>query len=98
QQEKNPTVNWIEKLHREFPDKRLSLLLGHDSFESITTWIRANDLLPKLHKLFVVSRLEDDRKREQVAKKVQALAPNLEIEFLGHHDHEGLSSTELRRK
>lgn len=97
-QKKNPTVEWIEKLSERIPDKKLSLLLGFDSFSQIKSWIRAEDLLPKLHALYVVSRLEDDADRRLALDEVHARGSNLNVVFLGKHPYESLSSTEIRKK
>ena len=94
--QKNPTVTWIEKLHQEFPDRKHSLLMGFDSFKGVSKWLRAEELLPMINTIYVVSRLEDDEEREQVAAPLKKLAPNLTIEFLGRHVYEDLSSTKLR--
>jgi nicotinic acid mononucleotide adenylyltransferase len=94
---KNPTVEWIEKLAREHANIQLSLLLGFDNFISITRWIRSKDLLSKLFKLYVVSRMETDTDHEIGLEKIRKLAPMIEVEFLGHHPYEGFSSTALRK-
>lgn len=96
---KNPTVEWVEKLKENFPTLKISLLMGFDSFSSIKTWIRASDLMPKIHALYVVSRLEDDEERRQALDEVHALGlTNLNVVFLGKHEYESVSSTELRKK
>src|SRR5690606_33869436 len=65
--ERNPTIDWIERVHHHFPEQKLSLLLGFDSFKSLPTWIRAQDLLNLLDTLYVVSRLEDRETHPTVA-------------------------------
>lgn len=95
---KNPTVEWIEKLRRDFPEKKLSLLMGFDSLASIRSWTRVQDLLPLLYSLYVVSRLETEGQRKTEAKSVKELAPDINIEFLGHHAFERFSSTEIRKR
>lgn len=94
----NPTVNWMERLKRCFPSQNLSLLLGFDSFANLTNWTRASDLLPLLHSIYVASRLEDEEHHELEVLKVRKLAPKIEIVFLGRHEFEAISSTDLRRK
>jgi nicotinate (nicotinamide) nucleotide adenylyltransferase len=96
--QKNPTVDWIERIRKEMPEKKLSLLMGHDSLEAITKWSKASELLNQLHCLYVVSRLESDAAREKAAAPAKKMAPKLNVEFLGHHDFEHLSSTNLRAK
>ncbi len=96
-QKKNPTVEWVEKLRKNFPEKKISLLLGFDSFITIKDWIKGPDLLRELHALYVVSRLEDDAAQEKAAILVKSFAPQLEVQFLGRHEFERLSSTDLRK-
>ena len=95
--EKNPTVNWIEKLRKDYPSKKLSLLIGFDALNEILKWTRAVDLLKSLDTLYVASRLESDDERKAAADPVKMKAPNLSIEFLGHHAFEDLSSTQFRK-
>lgn len=96
--QKNPTVTWVEKLHQNFPNKKLSLLMGFDSFKNLSRWERPEKLLTTLSTLYVVSRLEEDDEREHAAKPVKEINPNLNIQFLGHHEFESLSSTDIRQK
>lgn len=96
--DKNPTVEWIEKVHRLYPNQKLSLLVGFDSFKGLPTWTRSEDLLSIVSTLYVVSRLEDRDLHPLIAQKVKELGPDLEIIFLGGHDYEKLSSTNLRKK
>lgn len=95
-QEKNPTVTWIEKLRADYPEKKLSLLLGFDSFRDLKTWIRFDELLKHLSSLYVVSRLEEPEEQQAVEAPLKSFASELNIVFLGHHQFENLSSTHLR--
>lgn len=94
----NPTVRWVEKFKEEFPTYKISLLLGFDSFARMKTWVRPEDLLPKLHAIYVVSRLEDDEDRRVALDEIHALGSNMNVIFLGKHEFENLSSTEIRSK
>jgi nicotinate (nicotinamide) nucleotide adenylyltransferase len=96
--QKNPTAEWIGRVRKNMPDKKLSLLMGHDSLEAITKWTHAQELLNEVHCLYVVSRLETDAARDTAAAPAKKMAPKLNVEFLGHHDFENLSSTNLRKK
>lgn len=96
--QKNPTVTWIEKLKMNFPEQKLSLLMGFDSLATIFSWTRYEDLLKALNCIYVASRLEDKEEKEGLAQKLKSTVPSLEIQFLGHHDFEDLSSTNLRKK
>ena len=93
----NPTVNWIRLTRTHLPQKKLSLLMGFDTFKGIPSWIRPEELLPLLDRLYVVSRLEEPEEQEAASAPVKSLAPKLEIIFLGHHEFEPLSSTALRK-
>lgn len=93
---KNPTVDWVTRFKEEFPTYKISLLVGFDSFSRIKDWIRSEELLPNIHTLYVVSRLEDDLDRRQALDEVHARGFNVNVVFLGKHDYEQISSTELR--
>lgn len=97
-QKKNPTVEWIETLHQQYPQKKLSLLMGFDSFLNLPTWTRAGDLLPMLSTVYVASRLETTEDQAAALGKVKALHPELQVTYLGRHPHEAISSTKLRKK
>ncbi len=95
---KNPTVVWIERTKKLFPDQKLSLLMGHDSLTKISEWVRGPELLTLIDTIYVVARLEKDHLREATIKRLSQTARELKIEFLGRHDFEHLSSTDLRKK
>lgn len=92
----NPTVVWIDELHKLLPNVRLSLLLGFDSFKTITTWNHPETLLNALSKIYVVSRLENKEDQKTSQDKILKINPNIEIDFLGHHPFEHISSTIIR--
>lgn len=95
---KNPTVDWIDRLKKKYPEKKLSLLMGFDSFLNLETWIRAEELLPMIHTVYVASRLENESQQKSAAEEIQKKYPSLQVVFLGHHQHENISSTNLRKK
>lgn len=95
---KNPTVKWIEKLHKDYPNKKLSLMMGFDSFKNLHSWEKPELLTKLLSSLFVVSRLEDSEEREAAAGPIRAYSKELDIVFLGGHEFEDISSTEIREK
>lgn len=95
---KNPTVEWVEGLKKKFPQQKLSLLLGFDSFQNIDRWTRSQDLLNSLHALYVVSRMETEATKDKAVESLKQKAPNLNVTFLGRHEFEHLSSTELRKR
>lgn len=92
----NPTTKWVQELKSSKPSLKISLLMGHDTFEKIDTWIDGHKLLKCLHKLYVASRLETTIIKTTQINNLRSLAPELEISFLGHHDFEDLSSTKIR--
>lgn len=95
---KNPTVEWVEKMKEDFPDHKISLLLGFDSFANLKNWVRAESLLPKLDTIYVVSRLEEDEDRILALDQVHALSADVNVIFLGKHEFESYSSTDLRNR
>lgn len=95
---KNPTVDWIQRMHKDFPKQKLSLMMGFDSFNTINTWTKASILFPLIHCIYVVSRLETDSMREEAIENVRKLSPGIKIELLGRHGFEEISSTEIRRR
>lgn len=94
----NPTVNWVLRVKRNRPDLRLHLLMGHDSFASLSSWTQASELVKLLSGLQVVSRGESDEQRMAALDWVTAQDPQLKVKFLGHHSFENVSSTGLRLK
>ena len=72
--------------------------MGFDSFLDLDTWIQSEELLNLIDSIYVVSRLETESQRTEALEKNARLNPNLEITFLGRHDYEDLSSTEIRKK
>ncbi len=92
---KNPTVNWISELKDKLNEKKLSLLIGYDSFISITKWTNASQLLSKLDHLYIVNRLNDEKLKDSQIKGLSCYK-NLSLDFLGEHEHEKLSSTLIR--
>jgi nicotinic acid mononucleotide adenylyltransferase len=94
----NPTVNWIERMKDAHPEIGPSLLMGFDNFSTLKSWTRSEDLLRMLKTVYVVSRLEDDEDRRLALDEAHALAPELDVVFLGKHDFEAESSSEIRKK
>ncbi len=94
----NPTTKWVQELKHNLPELQISLLMGHDTFETIDTWIDGHDLLKCLNKLYVASRLETTVIKTAQINNLRSIAPELEISFLGHHDFEELSSTKIRER
>lgn len=98
QKNKNPTVEWMEKLKPKVPNKKLSLLMGFDSLVSIPKWVRPNDLMKLLERIYVVSREENEQEKTEILKRFESNPEMPELVFLGHHPHEKISSTKLRKE
>lgn len=94
---KNPTVTWIKLLKEEFPEKKLSLLMGFDSFMTIDRWTNALELLKNLSVIYIASRMDNESIKEEQSVTLKSINPQLEIKFLGSHPYESLSSTQLRK-
>lgn len=92
----NPTIEWIEKVKNLDPQKQISLLMGFDSFNHINTWLKAKELLSILDNIYVISRLESEDDRNKAMIKLTS--PHAKVYFLGKHDFEDVSSTEIRNK
>jgi nicotinate-nucleotide adenylyltransferase len=95
--EKNPTSYWVKELKKNYPNLRISLLIGFDSFISIDRWIDSANLLPNLESLFVVDRLNDEQVKNNQIKNLRKFK-SLKLIFLGEHDYEDLSSSSIRKK
>lgn len=90
---KNPTSSWISKI-RHF---EVNFLMGDDSYMNLLKWIKPEEILLSLTKLYVVSR--EYKTHDYLIQKEEILKinPKLEIIFLGEHDYMDLSSTKLRK-
>jgi nicotinate-nucleotide adenylyltransferase len=97
-QKKNPTIHWLYEVKQAFKEKKLSLLMGFDTFMGIDKWIKAHELLNILDTIYVASRLDNPEQKEAQTKVLRSINPDLSIQFLGNHPHEELSSTALRNK
>jgi nicotinate-nucleotide adenylyltransferase len=93
----NPTFKWLSTLGDNFPTIKLSLLMGFDTFISLDKWHHANELLNLLDSIYIASRLDDTEIKEKQINILKKIAPNLKIQFLGRHDFEDQSSTEMRK-
>jgi len=94
--EPNPTVSWVLRLKNHRPDLRLGLLLGYDSFRSLSSWTKASELVKLLSFVYVVSRNEDEAHHATDSEFITQHNDKLEIVFLGRHPYEGVSSTQKR--
>lgn len=92
---KNPTYTWFNELSEEFSQKKLSMLMGFDTFITIDRWINAEDLLTKITTLYVVDRLNDEKLKQDQLNRLKTYH-NLKVVFLGEHPFESLSSSQIR--
>ena len=95
---KTPTVDWIKSLQDAFPEKKLSLLIGTDSLMNILSWKESTTLLTTLTSLYVVSRIDENYNIQAQVEKLKSKASELNLVFLGHHDFEDVSSSEIRSR
>jgi nicotinate-nucleotide adenylyltransferase len=96
QNQKNPSHKWIAEIRDLFPNKKISLLMGFDTFISIDRWIKADSILNILDTLYIASRLDDENVKKNQINNLNKINPNLSINFIGHHDYEDLSSSKIR--
>lgn len=91
----NPTITWMKYIRQKYSKSQASLMIGFDQLKNFRTWDNAEELAKLIHKLYVVSREEDDLEM----KKLQEEFMNdlkLEVISLGHHPYEDVSSTKIR--
>lgn len=93
---KNPSHQWIDEVYKAFPNKKVSLLMGFDTYVSIDKWISAKKVLKQLHCLYIASRLDDEEIKLKQFNTLRSINPKLHVKFLGNHDYEELSSTKIR--
>lgn len=86
QQESNPTVDWIKNITAQLESHQHSLLIGYDSYINLSKWKNYEELLNYLDRLYVLDRQNDSNTKLY----------DIETIFLGSHEYESLSSTELR--
>ena len=95
-QVKNPTSKWIQELKESGLTQKLSILMGFDSFLSLGKWIEYDYLLKNLDTIYIVNRLNES----EASKDHKSLCleySNLNLVFLGKHEFEIISSTEIRK-
>jgi nicotinic acid mononucleotide adenylyltransferase len=95
QNEKNPTIQWVFRMMNRRPDLRISLLIGYDNFKTISTWTKGDDLIKILSGLYVTSRLEDESDHAIDSSQLKSINPKINITFLGRHNFENISSSDL---
>ncbi len=93
----NPTHNWLRQVKDSFPNLKLSLLMGFDSFMSIDKWIEAKQIIKDTSCIYVASRLDNKEARQSQYYLLKSMDSDIEVDFIGHHDYEHLSSTEIRK-
>ena len=96
--EKNPSYKWLSEIRNNFPTKKISLLIGFDTFMSVDRWIQAQTVLDSIDCLYIASREDDKDAKEKQIKNLRQLSNKLELNFIGNHKFEHVSSTEIRKK
>ncbi len=95
---RNPTVSWMRYFCENWPNKKVWLLMGEDTFLSLHEWYRAEELLSLLHGLYVCPRGESKIEVQKQMENLQEMAQKpLLIEELASHAFEHISSTFLRK-
>lgn len=89
----NPTYQWMKLV--SFPNK--GLLIGEDTFVSLTSWIEVVPLLKILSCLFIVPRQVPSEKRAESVQWISSQNPDLQLNFLPSHPYEHISSSALRK-
>jgi nicotinate-nucleotide adenylyltransferase len=95
--EKNPTSTWVQQIKEQYPKLKISLLMGYDSFISLDKWIDTDKLLNNLENVYVASRMDDTEAKSLQIRALKQIA-DINIVFIGNHDFEHISSTNLRAK
>lgn len=93
----NPTFYWYQKLKEKLPEKKIALLMGFDSYASISNWIQGHELLEITDHIYVAARLNLREDYEKKKLEYQKIAANFSATFLGHHDFEDLSSSKINQ-
>jgi nicotinate-nucleotide adenylyltransferase len=88
----NPTVHWLPLVNVT----NKWLLVGDDTFLGLAKWKDTDKLLSSVEGMYVCPRLEGSSALEQNKEELLKMAPHLQFIFLGHHEYEHLSSTQLR--
>ena len=104
----NPTYPWLNQVKQKHPQKKLSLLMGMDSFISLKQWFSTEKLMLIVDQIHVVPRSLEDMsafnktKWEDIYQEtlhwVVQVKPTLIIKLLPNHPFESVSSTRLRQK
>lgn len=95
---RNPTVSWMSYFCENFPQKKVWLLMGEDTFLSLHEWYQAEKLLNLLHGIFVCPRGEEKEKVYTQRENLVSLSETpLLIEELAPHRYEHFSSSFLRK-
>lgn len=93
---KNPSHVWIQELKENAPDLKISLLMGFDTFISLDKWIESDIVINNLSSLYVASRLDNELVKTKQVKLLKTINKNLNVNFIGNHAYENISSTAIR--
>jgi len=88
----NPTITWFPKTKV----KKKNLLMGDDSFLSLTNWKDFKKLISSIHKIYVVPRMGREEELRTEKGRLLSINPKLKIKFLPTHKYQKISSTKIR--
>ena len=91
--EKNPTSRWLPQVNV----KNKWLLMGDDLFLGLHRWYEMEKVIKSLTGIYVCPRGATRSELEIQMNSLKKIK-NIEVLFLPHHEHEELSSTQIRNK
>ncbi len=94
--QKNYTYHLLTQLQAKFPNIKLSLAIGMDSFINLPTWFQYENLIKTLFRFYVLSRSEDKSEKDLIHQKIKKINQEIEIVYLGHHLFEHLASSKIK--
>lgn len=90
----NPTSSWITQV--KVPE--VNFLMGDDSFMSLMKWIKPEEFIGSLTKLYVVPRHFENKDYLPQIQILKGINPKLEVIILADHAYKEVSSRQLREK
>ncbi len=91
---KNPTINWLPKTNT----RKKNLLMGDDSFMTLTKWKNAKKLIQFIYLIYVVPRKASPDQLNQKILELKKINPKLKVRILQTHRYQKISSTNIRKK
>ena len=91
-----PTINTLEEMQKQYPDKEIWFLTGSDNLKYLHTWDRAEDIVSK-HKVLIMER-ENDQMDEIIENNSLLLKNKQNIMRLNQEIRSNCSSTYIRNQ